>query len=251
MTLKKVSSHVPSSIDTFTGASFDYLNPSNINIFDIAIPLSREPRFGGHTMEAYHVATHSLNGARLILAHGIHMDRAGGPTFLGHSIYPFDVIPPENPAYGIGLTLLFAKAFLFHDASEAYMKDLPTPLKKLIPEYIKIEENVTSNIYSTFNLINKHFNVLDHYRVIEYFDKLMFTLEFPKYMGYKKTIDYSKEYDFPSLTDQEKQCLYLDPIDSDRSAILFLKTYHDINNMIREYDSTLPLESRYRIGTEK
>lgn len=242
MTSKRDLSQDQYSIDTFTGVSFNYKNPSNINIFDIAIPLSREPRFGGHTIEAYHVATHSLNGARLILKHGI--DYGGESNcykFLGSYIaYPHRWDGRFPTMSTRQLTLFFAKAFLFHDAAEAYMKDLPTPLKRLVPEYVTLEKTCSKSIFGNFKLLSQRIDLYENYFVIEYFDKLMFTLEFPKYMGYRKQLDYSSEYDFPKLTDEDKECLYLDPIDSDRSAILFLKTYHDINREIRELNEQLP-----------
>lgn len=107
----------PSSILTFTGKFLDYLNPSiaQISIEDIAIALSREARFSGHTKEFYSVAQHSIYVSRLV--------------------------PPA-----------FAMEALLHDGTEAYCKDIPTPLKRLLPDYQKIERAVDLVIRKKFKL---------------------------------------------------------------------------------------------------
>ena len=42
---------------------------------------------------------------------------------------------------------------LFHDASEAYMCDMPSPLKKLCPDYKVIEARVSKAIAERFGLM--------------------------------------------------------------------------------------------------
>lgn len=107
----------PTSILTFKGKFLDYLspNPSQIQIEDIAIALSREARFSGHTREFYSVAQHSVHVSVLV--------------------------PPE-----------FALEALLHDATEAYCKDIPTPLKRLLPDYQRIERAVDTVIRKKFKL---------------------------------------------------------------------------------------------------
>lgn len=84
-------------IQTFTGKRFDLLEPTldMICIEDIAHHLSIENRFHGATKFAYSVGYHSVLGVRKI-------DDA------------------------------FKLDFLFHDAHEAYYKDLSTDWKRLI-----------------------------------------------------------------------------------------------------------------------
>lgn len=86
-------------IETFTGVSFRPFEPvvEDIRINDIAHALSNQCRFSGHVRHFYSVAEHSVRVSRLV-------------ERLGH--------PPIVQLWG-----------LLHDASEAYMVDLPTPLK--------------------------------------------------------------------------------------------------------------------------
>lgn len=89
----------PPFIETFTGRRFRPLAPvvDAIAIEDIAHSLSNQCRFSGHVRQFYSVAEHSVRVSRLL-------------EDLGESI--------EVQLWG-----------LLHDASEAYLVDLPTPLK--------------------------------------------------------------------------------------------------------------------------
>ena len=104
-------------ITTFSGKLFDVLdpNPDDINIHDIAFGLSRQFRFNGVTRHPYTVAQHSINVARIT---------------------------------GDGMKL----AALLHDASEAYLHDLPTPLKQNLPDYQRIEKKLQDTIYAVFGI---------------------------------------------------------------------------------------------------
>lgn len=108
---------VPPQILTATGRYFDFTRPTRdmIDIDDIAIALSRMPRFTGHTTTFYSVAQHSV-----LVAH---------------------VVPEEYALQG-----------LLHDATEAYMGDMSTPLKQLVPEYKAIENRVERAICERFGL---------------------------------------------------------------------------------------------------
>lgn len=100
---------------TQSGTRFDLLNPTPdmINIPDIAYALSRICRFNGHTSEHYSVAEHSLRVAALV--------------------------PRE-----------YQLAALLHDAAEAYIGDVSSPLKALLPEYLEIEQRIWSAICQRF-----------------------------------------------------------------------------------------------------
>lgn len=58
-----------------------------------------------------------------------------------HSVYVAQNCSPENKIYG-----------LLHDASEAYLVDLPTPVKNQIPEYRLLEGLVQNRILTHFGL---------------------------------------------------------------------------------------------------
>lgn len=87
----------------------------NFLIGDIALALGRMPRYAGHTDRPYSVAQHSMMVA--------------------------DLVRPE----------LRLQA-LIHDASEAYLIDLPSPIKGHFPEYKDIEARADAAIYEAFGV---------------------------------------------------------------------------------------------------
>ncbi|MGL5488490.1 MAG: hypothetical protein ACRDC6_19685 [Shewanella sp.] len=106
-----------SYINTQSGRHFNYQIPraQDICIDDIATALSHECRFAGHTDHFYSVAQ--------------------------HSVLVSSMLPPELALEG-----------LLHDAMEAYYKDIPTPLKSLMPGYKMLEAECDSIIREMFNL---------------------------------------------------------------------------------------------------
>jgi len=92
------ASEVRAVLETFTGKLFTPLAPNfaDIDVLDIAHALSHQCRFSGHTRLFYSVAEHSVRVARLLKPRGKRVQLWG----------------------------------LLHDASEAYLVDLPTPLKR-------------------------------------------------------------------------------------------------------------------------
>lgn len=84
-----------------SGTYFDFLNPraDMVHVEDIALALSNTARFGGHSRRFYSVAEHALLVHRLVA----------------------DVADAE-----------LAYAALHHDSHEAYLGDIPTPLKNLL-----------------------------------------------------------------------------------------------------------------------
>ena len=104
--------------------------PEDVDINDIASGLARESRFNGQfrlDVPFYSVAQHSVIGSRLC---------------------------PDK----------YARLFLAHDATEAYSKDLPKPLKILLPEYEKMEKEWFKTIAIHFNLpriLTPEFKVYD------------------------------------------------------------------------------------------
>jgi len=108
---------MPPVILTAFGNHFDIQNPdpATIDIRDIAHALSHLCRFTGHTRKFYSVAQHSVMVSRLV---------------------------PK------GLAL----EGLLHDASEAYLGDVSSPLKGLLPDYQRLEKKVQLAIVQRFGL---------------------------------------------------------------------------------------------------
>lgn len=106
-----------STILTHSGIEFDVCNPDPdlIEIEDIAHALSHICRFTGHTKHFYSVAQHSYLCATLV--------------------------PPEH-----------ALEALLHDAAEAYIGDVSSPLKAQLPGYQVIEANLEQAIRQRFGL---------------------------------------------------------------------------------------------------
>lgn len=104
-------------IETISGQKVYMPNPDpdSIRIGDIAHALSFMARFAGHTRYFYSVAEHSINVA--------------------------SIVPPEHQLQA-----------LLHDATEAYLCDIPTPFKRMIPEYQALEENLWAAISEKFGV---------------------------------------------------------------------------------------------------
>lgn len=90
----------------------------DVDIFTIAHALSNLCRFGGHCREFYSVAQHSVYVAECLRCESHHIQQYA----------------------------------LLHDAAEAYLVDLPRPLKRALPQYKEWEERIQTVIYSHFGL---------------------------------------------------------------------------------------------------
>lgn len=107
-------------IQTFTGIIFWPLDPrpEEIRIEDIAHALSMQCRFGGHCKTFYSVAEHSVRVSR--------------------------ELPQPLRLWG-----------LLHDAAEAYLIDLPRPLKRFSEMgrlYLEIEDRLMVTVCERFGL---------------------------------------------------------------------------------------------------
>lgn len=102
---------------TRTGRFLDVLHPDpdQVDIDDIAAGLGYQPRFTGQMSEFYSLADHSI----LV-------------SFL---------VPPELALQG-----------LLHDAAEAYVNDIPRPVKPLLRDYKPIEETIGQAIMLRYGL---------------------------------------------------------------------------------------------------
>lgn len=121
-------------ITTYTGKQFHFLDPQpdEIRIEDIAHALSLTCRFGGQCSVFYSVGEHSIRGTTIVPA---------------------------------GYELLF----LLHDSDEAYLPDLPRPMKAELPAFKKMglvirqavwDKYVPNNRALDLNIIKEADNIL-------------------------------------------------------------------------------------------
>lgn len=126
---------------TFTGRYIDPVNPDPtcIHIMDIAHALSNLCRYGGHSPSFYSVAEHS------VLVHDL-MEQAG---YRGDSLL----------------------AGLMHDGEEAYLIDIPTPIKRQFPDYIVAGDNFRKVMFEHLGI---DYNL---YALVRPFDQKAYELE--------------------------------------------------------------------------
>ena len=117
-------------IQTQSGIMIDFIEPEigDIKLEDITHALSMKCRFNGHTSHFYSVARHSLLVADITR----------------HILKKSDV-PKDDHAD------IYFKA-LIHDFSEAYISDIHSPLKAMLPAYKHIELMLTNKIDSYFRV---------------------------------------------------------------------------------------------------
>lgn len=105
-----------SYIRTFSGVNFYPLSPdrTDVNIIDIAHNLSHQCRWAGAVRSFYSVGLHSLHVSMMCRK--------------------------QN-----------ALAGLLHDAAEAYLCDIPAPVKRSMPEYVCYENRLLAVIASALH----------------------------------------------------------------------------------------------------
>ena len=116
---------IGASILTHSGIYFDFDDPTpeQIKIEDIATALGNTCRYGGHC-RFYSVAEHSVLCA--------------------------SVAQQKEPG-----NLELARHALMHDAAEAYIGDMPKPLKRIMPEFRAMEDRIEAVVRETFGLIGE------------------------------------------------------------------------------------------------
>ena len=113
-------------------------DPSAIIIEDIAIALGNIGRFSGQTHRYFSVADHCLLVSHLV-------------ENFGQGLHTHEHEHEEEEEH-IDLPRSYVLAGLLHDASEAYLGDVTSPLKVLLPEYRRIEDNMLAVILDRFGL---------------------------------------------------------------------------------------------------
>ena len=147
--IKNYSLYPENSIRTYTGKSFDLkiMEPDSICIEDIAHALSHTSRYAGHLEDHYSVAQHSVLVAQNV----------SGKNCL---------------------------AALLHDASEAYLGDMPSPFKKMMPEFRSFEDKLMLVIAEKFG-----FDFPLHPEIKEW-DSNFLEIEWESFILKANTLDY-------------------------------------------------------------
>lgn len=118
-------------VQTYTGVRFDLLDPKPgmVSLTDIAVSLSRQARYNGHTRHPYSVAQHSCLVADIS-----------------------EILGKESTT-----RWSFGAHGLMHDAAEAYIGDIVTPFKRCWTidaraEIVAIEHSIHKAIAQRFGL---------------------------------------------------------------------------------------------------
>lgn len=119
----KTEKNTDQFIQTYNGHAFypKTGKVTSIDLEDVAHSLSNLCRFSGHCREFYSVAEHSVLVSRIAA-----------------DLWPTD----KNTIW----------AALLHDATEAYVGDLTSPIKSLLPEFSNIENVVAEDIARKFKI---------------------------------------------------------------------------------------------------
>jgi len=168
-------------IQTYTGKQFFYddIDSNDIDIRDVAHALSNIPRFAGHMKKFYSVAEHSVNVARLCSTKGKKSDMWG----------------------------------LLHDASEAYISDIPKPMKWAVPEIVTYELKIQIAVRKAFDITFDD----DIEDIVDWADLLMLITE--RYKGFDFIIPWGYYEDIEPANMELK---FLSPNEAERE---FLKIY--------------------------
>jgi hypothetical protein len=107
------------AVETYTGRGFDVFDPdpADVRLADIAAGLAHTCRFGGHPRRFYSVAEHSLHVS--------------------------DDLPADPRLRLLGL---------LHDAGEAYVGDVPRPVKRRVEGFEHIESAVLDAVWSGLDI---------------------------------------------------------------------------------------------------
>ena len=113
----------PNEVETTVGRAVNVVDPdpAEIDLLDIAQSLSRLCRFNGHTRLFFSVAEHSVEAAKLM-------------EF---------VYPGKRDAFLWGL---------LHDAPEAFISDIPRPVKRLFEGVKTMEERLMGAVAIAYGL---------------------------------------------------------------------------------------------------
>jgi 5'-deoxynucleotidase YfbR-like HD superfamily hydrolase len=200
-------------IRTYTGWRFWPLDPKaeEVDIEDIAHALSLVCRFTGHTYCFYSVADHSLRVSKL----------AEQLMMADHGPLPLRVKAAREMAlWG-----------LLHDASEAYLCDVPSPLKRA-PGFGQLYKDFECNL---MEVIKERFNLSPHEpEIVKDADRILLNTEMRDLM------------DVPTEDAEQWQCgsaqlpetIY--PLDPQRAEMEFIRRFEALTMARKVENLALP-----------
>ncbi|MEC5321322.1 HD family hydrolase [Brenneria populi subsp. brevivirga] len=167
-------------ISTYTGRHFNYTDPNldSICLLDIAHSLSQINRFCGHTNWPYSVAQHSV-----------------GASY---------IVPQE-----------FALEALMHDAHEAYVNDMMSPLKHMLPDYKSVETRIEQMVRLKFDL------PLQTSPEVKHADLVMLATE-------KEALLHANSGEWPLLNGIEPSNHIIVPISPTEAKQQFISRFHEL-----------------------
>ena len=177
-------------IQTYSGRRFNPTKPNYqaIVIQDIAHALSMQCRFSGHTKSFYSVAQHSVGVSNLC--------------------------PKEDQLWG-----------LLHDASEAYLVDIPNPLKRSgkFNTYIEFESQMMDAVCERFNLSKKE------PPSVKRADKQMLVAEADLLMSPLRP-----DWDTLSLLDDPENIINIQPVSPKEAKTMFLQKFAELTGQSKD-----------------
>lgn len=166
-------------IGLLNNSFFNYAEPdkSTYTLEDIGRALSREPRFNGATE-----------------------GNIGYPV-AQHAVYVSLLVPEE-----------IALEALHHDDSEGVMKDIPKPLKMMLPGYSKVERRVEKSMFKRLGLsfpMDPRIKIADNIMLVTEMEDLQQRYNVPGYEGIKrapfKVVPWTAEKAFKEYMKRHKE----------------------------------------------
>lgn len=195
-------------IRTYTGRKFWPLNPEieEISIQDIAHALSLICRWTGHTYCFYSVAEHSLRVSR-------YAEKL--------ALAEFAYLPASMTLERVFFSREIALWGLLHDASEAYLCDMPSPLKHasdLGQLYKQFESQLMQGVADRFGMSR------EIPQIVKAADATLLNTEARDLMGLASSA--AKDWNLDGIRLPE----LIHPIDAQKAEVEFLRRFEELTS---------------------
>jgi 5'-deoxynucleotidase YfbR-like HD superfamily hydrolase len=201
-------------IETSKGNRFYPLDPysSEVDIKDIAHSLSLLCRFNGHCSRFYSVAEHCVHTVEALKS----VDN------IYRCIFPAQMIA------------------LLHDASEAYISDIPRPVKPSLAGYGEIEEKLQNVIYQSFGVSPSYVQDFLAYNYVPLiFEEDVKKADLIMLASEAMWLNMNKDNSWKLPYASQLELLPEYPMDPEQAEQFFLDKFYDIQGRIDESRSKL------------